>query len=74
VKLETAVGAEGSVAVDMVERPDGTFGISFEFRSKGNYSISILVNRQHIRGSPLTMIAYLEDLSSFPSLYKAKLG
>jgi hypothetical protein len=73
VKLETAVGAEGSVAVDMVERPDGTFGISFEFRSEGNYSVSILVNRQHIRGSPLTMIAYLEDLSPFPSLCKAKL-
>ena len=43
VKLKTAVGAEGSVAVDMVERPDGTFGISFEFRSKGNYSVSTYV-------------------------------
>ena len=60
VKLETSPSV---VTVDILPRFDGAFGIFFTLRAEGNYSVSVLVNKQHIRGSPLTLMAFKEDLT-----------
>ena len=60
VKLDTNPNA---VSVDILPRSDGAFGIFFTVRAEGNYSVSVLVDQKHIRGSPLTLMAYKEDLT-----------
>ncbi len=60
VKFQTSTGV---VTVDILPRADGAFGIFFTVQEEGNYSVSVLVNKQHIRGSPLTLMAYQEDLT-----------
>ena len=41
-------------AADILPRNDEAFGIFFIVRAESKYSVSLLVNKQHIRGSPLT--------------------
>ena len=60
VKMQTNP-SPNVVSVDVLPRNDGAFGIFFTLRAEGNYSVSVLVNNKHIKGSPLKITAFKPD-------------
>ena len=65
VKMQTNP-SPNVVSVDVLPRNDGAFGIFFTLRAEGNYSVSVLVNNKHIKGSPLKITAFKPDKTPNP--------
>jgi len=47
-------GPQGAVPVQFQDRGDGTYYVTYQTNSSGEYTCDVLVNGQHIKGSPFT--------------------
>jgi len=57
VFVATITGPSGQVPAKVLDNGNGTYNVSYQLASSGQYSVSVKVNGKDIRGSPFQQIA-----------------